>query len=91
MGFDEGEFGDESEKVTEATTTFIVFRDHFGDAILRATVGGEGAFLSEGRWMRGGVALDGFDHLRESGGGGNVAEAPTGHGVGFAEAIDGEG
>ena len=41
--------------------------------------------------MRGGVALDGFDYLRESGGGGNVAEAPTGHGVGFAEAIDGEG
>ena len=91
MGFDEGEFGDESEQVTEATTTFIVLGDHFGDAILRATVGGEGAFLSEGGRVGGGVALDGFDHFSEGGGGGNVAQAPTGHGVGFAKAVDGEG
>ncbi len=41
--------------------------------------------------MGGGVALDGVDRFGEVGGGGHIAETPTGHRVGFAETVNGEG
>ena len=40
--------------------------------------------------MRGRVALDRIDYLGQTGRGGHVPKAPTSHGVGFAESVDGE-
>ena len=90
MGFDEGELRDESQKIAEATTAFVVLFDHLLDALLGAAVGGQRAFLGEGGGMRGGVALNRFDRLGQNDRGGHVAEAPSSHGIRFAESVDGQ-
>ena len=60
-------------------------------ALLVALERGERALLREGARVRGAVALDRVDRLRDRLRRAEIAETPAGHRVGFREAVDRDG
>ena len=87
-GADALNLGEALEHVLAADVEFLA---HVGYALLVAGEGGKRTVLGERAGVRGHVALHGIDRAGDRLGSGEVAEAPTGHGVGFAESVDGDG
>ncbi len=90
-GFDDGDVLDVLQAAHHELAADIKFIPHVGDDLLIALEGGDGAELSEGGGVGGGVALQDIDGVSDGLRGGGVAEAPAGHGVGFGESVDGDG
>lgn len=91
LGVHARDAGDGIELLVGEAAAFRVFGEPGGEMILRSVEGGDGPFLGKGGWVAGAVALDGVDGFGDRFGCGEVAKAPTGHGVGLCEAVHDNG